>query len=62
MRGAVTMDKVIRKHLRKIQQQEEKLLQKNGGTFLKPITGKVEEKIPPELYGKLRQHVFTQLF
>ena len=49
------MDKVIRKHLRKIQQQEEKLLQKKGGNFLKPITGKVEEKIPPELHGKLQQ-------
>ncbi len=49
------MDKVIRKHLRKIRQQEEKLLQKNGDTILKPITEKVEEKIPPELYGKLQQ-------
>ena len=49
------MDKVIRKHLRKIQQKEEKFLLKTGGGILKPITDKVEDKIPPELYDKLQQ-------
>ena len=49
------MDKVIRKNLRKIQQKEEKLLQKTGGGIFKPITDKVEDKIPPELYEKLQQ-------
>lgn len=49
------MDKVIRKHLRKIQQKEEKILQKTGGGILKPITDKVEDKIPAELNEKLQQ-------
>ena len=49
------MDKVIRKNLRKIQQKEEKLLQKTGGGIFKPITDKVEDKIPPELYESLEK-------
>ncbi len=49
------MDKVIRKNLKKIKQKEEKLLQKTGGGPFKPITDKVEDKIPPELYDKLQQ-------
>ncbi len=49
------MDKTILKSLKKIQQKEDKLLQKTGGGIFKPITDKVEGKIPPELYSKLQQ-------
>ena len=49
------MDKVIGKQLKKVLKQEEKLLQKPGGTFMKPLTDKVEDKIPEELYNKLQQ-------
>lgn len=49
------MDKVIRKHLRKIQQKEEKLLQKTDGNILKTVTDKLEGKIPAELYEKMQQ-------
>ena len=49
------MDKVIRKNLKKIQQKEEKLLQKAGGGLLETITDKVEDKIPDGLYEKLQQ-------
>ena len=49
------MDKIIRKNLKKIQQKEEKILQKNGENLLKTITGKIENKIPDGLYEKLQQ-------
>lgn len=49
------MDKVIDKNLKKLRKQEEKLLQKSGGTFMKPLTTKVEDKIPDGLYDKLQQ-------
>lgn len=49
------MDKVIQKNLKKIQQKEDKLLQKNTGGLFKPITNKMEDKIPPGLYEKLQQ-------
>lgn len=49
------MDKVIDKNLRKVLKQEEKLMQQPGGTFLSPLTEKVEDKIPQELYSKLQQ-------
>lgn len=49
------MDKTIRKGLKKINQKEEKLLQKAGGGLFKPLTDKVEEKIPEGLYDKLQQ-------
>ena len=39
------MDRTIEKSLKKIQKKEEKLLQKSGGMW-KPLTDKVEEKIP----------------
>ena len=53
------MDKVIGKQLKKVLKQEEKLLQKPGGTFMKPLTDKVEDKIPEELYKKLQQAFYT---
>ena len=43
------MDKVIGKHLKKLSRQEDKLLEQPGGTFMKPLTDKVEDKIPEEL-------------
>ena len=49
------MDKVIRKNLKKIDRKEDKFLQKTGGGLLKPLTDKVEEKIPAGLYEKLQQ-------
>ena len=49
------MDKVIGKHLKKLSKQEDKLLEQPGGTFMKPLTDKVEDKIPEELYNKLQQ-------
>ena len=49
------MDKVIEKNLKKLLKQEEKLMQQPGGTFMKPLTDKVEDKIPQELYSKLQQ-------
>ena len=49
------MDKVIGKHLKKLSKQECKLLEQPGGTFMKPLTDKVEDKIPEELYNKLQQ-------
>lgn len=49
------MERAIEKNLKKIQRKEEKLLQKNGGGLLKPLTDKVEEKIPDGLYEKLQQ-------
>lgn len=49
------MDRTIKKNLKKIQKKEEKLLQKTGGGFFKPLTDKVEEKIPAGLYEKLQQ-------
>lgn len=49
------MDKVIGKHLKKLSRQEDKLLEQPGGTFMKPLTDKVEDKIPEELYNKLQQ-------
>lgn len=49
------MDKLIRKSLKKIDRKEEKLLQKTGGGFFKPLTDKVEDKIPDGLYEKLQQ-------
>ena len=49
------MEKTIEKNLKKIQKKEEKFLQKNGGGLLKPLTDKVEEKIPAGLYEKLQQ-------
>lgn len=49
------MDKIIKRHLKKIERKEEKLLQKTGDSFLKPLTDKVEEKIPGGLYEKLQQ-------
>lgn len=49
------MDKVIRKSLKKIDRKEEKLLQKAGGGIFKPLTDKVEDKIPDGLYEKLQQ-------
>lgn len=49
------MDNVIQKNLKKIQQKEEKLLQKSTGSLFQPITNKVEDKIPPGLYEKLQQ-------
>ena len=49
------MDKMIQKHLKKISQKEEKFLQKPGGSLLKPLTDKVEDKIPSGLYEKLQQ-------
>ena len=49
------MDKTIDKNLRKLLKQEEKLLSQSGGTFIKPLTDKVEDKIPKELYNKLQQ-------
>lgn len=49
------MDKTIEKNLKKIQKKEEKFLQKSGGGLLKPLTDKVEEKIPAGLYEKLQQ-------
>lgn len=49
------MDKVIDKNLKKVLKQEEKLLQQPGGTFMKPLTNKVEDKIPEGLYDKLQQ-------
>ena len=48
------MDRTIEKSLKKIQKKEEKLLQKSGGMW-KPLTDKVEEKIPAGLYDKLQQ-------
>lgn len=49
------MDKMIQKHLKKISQKEEKFLHKPGGSLLKPLTDKVEDKIPAGLYEKLQQ-------
>ena len=49
------MDKVIDKHLKKLVKQEEKWMQQPSGTFMKPLTDKVEDKIPQELYNKLQQ-------
>ena len=49
------MDKVIGKHLKKLSRQEDRLLEQPGGTFMKPLTDKVEDKIPEELYNKLQQ-------
>lgn len=49
------MDKVIEKNLKKVLKQEEKLIQQSGDSFLKPLTDKVEDKIPKELYQKLQQ-------
>ncbi len=49
------MDKIIDKNLRKVLKQEEKLMQQTGGTFMKPLTDKVEDKIPQELNNKLQQ-------
>lgn len=49
------MDKVIDKNLKKVRKQEEKLLQQSGGTFIKPLTDQVEDKIPDGLYSKLQQ-------
>ena len=49
------MDKVIGKHLKKLSKQEDRLLEQPGGTFMKPLTDKVEDKIPEELYNKLQQ-------
>ena len=49
------MDKVIEKNLKKLLKQEEKLMQQPGGTFMKSLTDKVEDKIPQELYSKLQQ-------
>ena len=49
------MERAIENNLKKIQRKEEKLLQKNGGGLLKPLTDKVEEKIPDGLYEKLQQ-------
>ena len=53
------MDKVIHKNLKKVWKQEEKLLQQPGGSFMKPLTDKVEDKIPAELYGKLQQAFYV---
>lgn len=53
--GLSNMDKVIRKNLKKIDRKEDKFLQKTGGGLLKPLTDKVEEKIPAGLYEKLQQ-------
>ena len=49
------MENILDKNLRKILKQEEKLLAQSGGTFIKPLTDKVEDKIPQELYHKLQQ-------
>ncbi len=49
------MDKVIHKSLKKLMKQEEKMMQQSGGTFMKSLTDKVEDKIPAELYSKLQQ-------
>ena len=49
------MDKVVGKHLKKLSKQEEKLLEQPGGMFMKPLTDKVEDKIPEGLYNKLQQ-------
>lgn len=49
------MDKVIKRQLKRLDRKEDKLLQKTGGGFLKPLTDKVEEKIPNGLYEKLQQ-------
>ncbi len=49
------MDKVINKSLKKLMKREEKLLLQPSGTFIKPLTDKVEDKIPAELYSKLQQ-------
>ena len=53
--GLSNMDKVIRKNLKKIDRKEDKFLQKTGGGLLKPLTDKLEEKIPAGLYEKLQQ-------
>lgn len=53
--GLSNMDKVIRKNLKKIDRKEDKFLQKTGGGLLKPLTDKVEEKIPAGLYEKLQR-------
>ena len=49
------MDRQIEKNLRKIRRRESRLEKKKGGGLMKPLTDKVEEKIPPGLYDKLQK-------
>ena len=49
------MEKLIEKNLKRINQKEEAFLQKAGKGPWKPLTGKLEEKIPAGVYDKLRQ-------
>lgn len=49
------MEKLIEKNLKRIARKEDAFLQKNGGEVWKPVTGKLEEKIPPGVYEKLQK-------
>lgn len=49
------MDRQIEKNLRKIRRKESRMEKRKGGGLMKPLTDKVEEKIPPGLYDKLQK-------